>query len=574
MRRALAMIVFVLASLTPACVFAQGFVSQGGPSSVFADQFGSWSFRGQALNTFTFTPAQSANFCQVSQTQGINNTQFAAFSNSVGYAPVLIYDIGAPSNSEVATPSTAFTNTSTTCGVNLTAVNQHKTFQLQSGTGGLQEALNVVGGSTAPYPTVIYLTPNWYKIVSGISSLNSTLAASTTPLSILTAAKCTSQAYVVDVTTIPPTQWVCNTSAVGYSGTAGNLVVSGATASFPNMRVTSTTQIAAPTALTTVAATCLTNAGGCITTATTGGTIPASAAYTLGATCIDPSGGETTMSIDTAAGATVTVGSGTSTNTITVSSPAGCTAANGAVGWRLYMTAASGATVTEILYSPTPSFYLSYPVQNTFVPSTVMPIGATATISAIITGTAKVPATGTAYPRTLGSSGSYPPFTALGTVNAAATGTLGLINIPAGAAGLNVLGRQLTVCGNGYATTNSTGGTLTLATTLASISGVTSITPFTAVSGTTASSAQADPFDFCVTYTTTATGASGTIEAHGWVLYSLSGTAVGTPAMDIIIAASSTIDLTKQTQLAFTIKPTTTALTAAQLRQVSVVSSN
>jgi hypothetical protein len=189
-----------------------------------------------------------------------------------------------------------------------------------------------------------------------------------------------------------------------------------------------------------------------------------------------------------------------------------------------------------------------------------------------VTGTANIPTVNTAYPRTAGSSASYPPFTALGTVAAGATGTLGLINVPAYA--LNALGRQLTVCGTGYATTNSTAGTLTLATTLASIPGVTSITPFTAVSGSTAASAQADNFQFCITFTTSVTGTSGKVETHGWVAYSLSGTAPYTLAGDILQAASSTIDLTKQDQLAFTIKPTTTALTAAQLRQLSVVSTN
>lgn len=569
MRKLFAVIVFLLASLTPA--FAQGFIGQGGPSWVFADQYGSWSLKGQTANTYTFSPAQAVNFCQVARTDNSDSPQFAAFSSSVGLAPVLIYDVNS-ANSEVVTPGSAYTNTSNTCGVNITASNQHKTFWLQSGTGGLQEALNAVGASTATYPTVIYLTPNWYKNVSAISSLNATLATSTTPNSIIAAAKCTSQAYVLDITTVPETTYVCTVAGgAGYAGTAGNLIQVGIGGSIPNARVTSYTNIAVPTALTTVAATCATNGGGCITTSTTGGSIPASGAYTLGATCIDSSGGETTLSVDTAGGATVTVGA-TATNTISVTSPAGCTAANGAAGWRLYMTAASGASLSEILYSPTPSFYLSYPSQNIFVASTVMPIGATATISAIITGTATIPTVNTAYPRTLGASTSYPPFPALGTVAAAATGTLGTINFQAGL--LNALGRQITICGNGYATTNSTAGTLTLATTLASIPGVTSITPFTAVSGSTAASAQADPFDFCITYTTAKTGTTGNLEAHGWVLYSLSGTAVGTPAVDIITAVSSNIDLTKQDQLAFTIKPTTTALTAAQLRQVSIVSTN
>jgi hypothetical protein len=104
--------------------------------------------------------------------------------------------------------------------------------------------------------------------------------------------------------------------------------------------------------------------------------------------------------------------------------------------------------------------------------------------------------------------------------------------------------------------------------------GTTSITPFTAVSGSIAASALQVPINFCETWTTSATGATGTLEAHGWVQYGLAGTAVTTGAQDIIFAASSTIDLTKQDQIAITIKPTTAGLTAAQLRQLTITSQN
>jgi hypothetical protein len=138
------------------------------------------------------------------------------------------------------------------------------------------------------------------------------------------------------------------------------------------------------------------------------------------------------------------------------------------------------------------------------------------------------------------------------------------------------LGRAIQVCGAGYATGATATGTLTLATTLASVPGVTSITPFTAISGATAGSTTQVPFDFCVTYTTAATGASGTLEAHGVVHWGLAGSAVDTPSMDFIYTVSSTVDLTKQDQLAITIKPTggTITTTAAQLRQLSIIPIN
>jgi hypothetical protein len=236
------------------------------------------------------------------------------------------------------------------------------------------------------------------------------------------------------------------------------------------------------------------------------------------------------------------------------------------------MTAAAGGAGTGILYTPTCSSTAVIANQSVFPPATVCPIGASATITAVLTGTATEPVTGTAYPRLAGSSGSWPPFTALGTVASAATGTLGLINIPAGY--LNVLGRSLQACGNGYATTNGTGGTITLKATVASISGVTTITPFSVVSPSIAASAIQVPIDFCVTVTTAATGSSGTLEVHGWVDYGVAGTAVGSLAQDTIFAVSSAIDLTKQDQIALTITPTTAGLTAAQLRQLSIYPSN
>ena len=104
--------------------------------------------------------------------------------------------------------------------------------------------------------------------------------------------------------------------------------------------------------------------------------------------------------------------------------------------------------------------------------------------------------------------------------------------------------------------------------------GTTTITPFTVVSPSIAASVIQLPFNFCETWTTAATGATGTLEAHGWVDYGVAGTAVGSLAQDIIFAVSSTVDLTKADQIQFTITPTTAGLTAAQLRQLTVSQQN
>lgn len=495
-----------------------------------AAAFSTWSINGQSPNTYTF---QGRNLCNSSA----QNTNFFVFNTN---APVWIADNNT-ANSEVVTPS-AIVNTAGSCGVTVAPSNSHYTFQLKSGSGGLQEAINAVAGTNV-LPATILLDRNWYAAASNVPGK--------TPAAIILAAAGSAGIVLEDITQSPAAYYYWNGSF--YAG-------SGAVAAFPNLKVTSYTGISAPTALSTAAA-----SAGLISTGTTGGTVPASSTYRLAATYVDASGGETLISTDSASTSTIATGTG-STNTLVVTSPA---AAAGAIGWRLYVTAASGASASEILYSPTCT---GTSLQAVFPGSTVCAIGATATISAIVTGTATVPSLGTAYPRTATSSGSFPPFTAAGTVNAAATATLATINIPAGF--LNALGRSFMVCGNGFATTNGTAGTITLKGTVASIPGVTTITPFSVISPSIAASAIQVPINFCITETTAATGATGTLEVHGWVDYGVAGTAVGSLAQDNIFAVSSTVDLTKQDQLSITITPTTAGLTAAQIRQLNVYSSN
>lgn len=527
-RAAVCLLILAIAPLL--CGAPVAFAQNLPPAQYYASAYNQWSIPGQTANTYLFSPG---GLC----TATASGRQFFPFSTT---GPVYIVD-ATPANSEVVTPSTV-TNTGSQCGFTASPANNHYSFQVKSGTAGLQEGLNQLLSNNATWPALMVLDQNWYAAAASIpgQTANGIIGAATGSSSII----------LEDITTAP---------AKFYTWNGTKYASSLAAASFFNLKTTSNTVIAPPTALSTAAATY-----GIITTATTGGTIPASATYRLAITYVDASGGETLISTDSASTATIATGSGTATNTISITSPA---ALAGAVGYRLYMTAASGSAGAEILYAPT----CTSTTQQYVLPG-VCAIGFPATIKAIITGTATVPAVSTAYPRTSGSSFAYAPFTALGTVNAAATGTLGLINFPGGY--LNTLGRSLQVCGNGYATTNSSAGTLTLAATLNSVANVTGITPFTVVSGATAASAQADPFNFCITFTTAATGATGTLEVHGCVNYSLSGTTVFTPACDTTIAVSSTVDLTKADQLSFTIKPTTTALTAAQLRQLTIVPIN
>jgi hypothetical protein len=531
----------IVASLLVAGAFAQGPPNYP-PTWVYARAYNGWNIVGQQASTYTF----NGGVCYYSPYNNGQSPSFFDFSGFQGsttvYNPVFIQDSNAALN-EIVTP-TSTTNSTASCGFAATTANSHTSFTLSSGTAGLQEAITNQLQSTPAF--VVVLDKYWYQLVAAFPS-------TTTPQSIIGALTGANTVYIVDTTTAPWTFYSWNGSKYVPDSSTGGIAF------------TSLTAISAPVALTTVAATCATNGGGCITTATTGGTIPASGAYTAGATYVTALGGETTLSTDTAAGATVTVGS-TATNTITISSPA---AETGAVGWRPYLTAASGASLSEILYSSS----CASASTGQIVLNGVCAIGSSATITAIVTGTATVPTVNTAFPVASGTTSplqnmvSYPPFADQGTISTGTVQLLGVVNEPT--AFLNTLGRHIKFHGTGYATTNGTTGTLTFAIKLASVPYVTQVTPFTAVSGTTTAS-QVVNFTFDVDMTTQVTGSSGKVETHGTVCYNLAGTAVCTPAQDLIITNGSAIDLTKQDQFEFYLTPTTTGTTHLQLRQLTI----
>lgn len=445
-----------------------------------------------------------------------DGTNFNPFNTN---SPILV---GEGASSETVTP-TAVSNT-TPAAYGTTLVTATFAFahgigdQVRSGTVGLQEAINFAAGFGGG--TVI-VDARW----ASFGGTNAMLSAAVLPPNVT----------LVD-------------NRTGGITTAANLP-------------SSVTPLASPTALTTA-----TTANGMISTATTGGAIPATSTYRLAVTYVDIFGGETLISTDTASTSTIASGA-TSTNTITVTSPA---AETGAVGYRVYMSAAAGAAGSEILYPQGNAAITGTPSATSGIPA--FAIGTPVTITAVITGTATVPSVNSAYAGATASTptpsiSSYPPFASLASVAAAGTGVLGEVNLPVGF--LNVLGRTLRIKGMYYATTNATPGTLTTKLTVASVPGVTSITPFSVVSGTTTASAVVSAV-FEILVVTSAIGATGTLEVHGTVSYNLAGTAVSTPAQDIIIAVSSAINLTVQDQLQIAVTPTTTATTTTQLRQLTV----
>ena len=205
MRRLFGLLAAVAMVTVPFTASGQGFNPAQAPPWVFADNYGRWALTGQSANNFVI---QGPNICRITQLNYGTQSTFEPVNHAVTLAPVLIYDADA-ANAEVITPGSAFSN-SVNCGWSLAAAHSHQSFSLQSGTGGLQEAINVVGAAAAPYPIVIYLTPEWYKLISAISSLNATLAAQVTPSSAIANAVCSSQTFVVDLTTMPQTNYACS----------------------------------------------------------------------------------------------------------------------------------------------------------------------------------------------------------------------------------------------------------------------------------------------------------------------------------------------------------------------------
>jgi hypothetical protein len=206
MRRIVASIAFLLAFLTPVYAVAQGFVPAGGPPMVYADNYGRWVLQGQQANTYTF---QVSGFspCTITQLNFDTESTFYAFSNAAALAPVFIQDNN-QANSEVVTPGSYLAPTETSCGPALAPVNAHTTFSLQSGTGGLQEALNVRKGKATP----IVLTSSWYALLSNIAGNNATLTNSVTPADVITNATCAVPATVIDITATPWATYGCNAS--------------------------------------------------------------------------------------------------------------------------------------------------------------------------------------------------------------------------------------------------------------------------------------------------------------------------------------------------------------------------
>ena len=195
----------------------------------FASDFGQWSIVGAYANTYQWSPG---TLCLVSANGSMPGSFFAFNTN----APVLIADSGGSSaNNEIVTPSTATFNNSS-CSISVSPGNSHYSFQVLSGTGGLQEALNNIS-PTAPAPAVIWLDRNWYALANSLPG--------TTPAAVIAAAKGGVSRILVDNTTAGFTYYIWGGSAYA-SGTWLNTAPTAATGAAAG---TATSKVATGSAL-------------------------------------------------------------------------------------------------------------------------------------------------------------------------------------------------------------------------------------------------------------------------------------------------------------------------------------
>ena len=531
MRKIVVTLVLAVATLLTGVATAQQ--QSVGPEWVWAAKYNRWALPGVSPNTYTFNAATN---CIVDPYSG------RSFNFNTN-APVYINDLGLDSNSEIVTPTSIVTGVGT-CGFAANPTHTHLGFQVQSGTAGLQEALNSFVGGSASYPGLILLDATWWGQANAIS----------TGTSIIAAASGSTKVQLWDVTSGTMYKW--NGSAYIASGFAtsnyGNLV----NGQFFGYKNTSVTALAPPTA------------GTFGVSANSSGI--AAATYRVAQTCVDPLGGETLISTDTSTTVTTTSSNGNITATFPT-----CPA--GSVGWELYISAASGAAGSEIFYAPGTVAGCTLSTQGV-KPSCALTSGSVT--SALVTSTSKVPDQATAYAMAIEAQDvvptpylrSWPPFAVTGVQTASSAYTLAQITFPAGY--LNQIGKSVQICGNYNVTPSSTG------TDVVTVLGINAFnqspnTLITWTSGALTNAAYEAPF--CFTMTTAVTGASGTVEIHGKMTFNLASTGVAPGAGGYTDANTSTAtlgDLTKAITISLQSTPGSSNVTQGQMRQFTVTPLN
>ena len=426
-------------------------------------------------------------------------------------APVTV---GIGSNAETVTPTAVSSNGNTSYdGVSFTSpiANTHGTGdQVTSGTFGLQEAINYAAGFGGG---VVVVDARW-ALFGGTSAM---LAAAVLP-------------------------------------TNGSVTIQdnrGTGIQFWQNRATSTV-IAAPAA---ASALLVASQVGVV------GTWTAITEHVL-FTYVTATGGETLASSDYSFTATVSLAIGGS----------GPAAATGAVGYKVYIGANATTTCyqvpciaangTVIQCGPTACFAIGTPFSvatATTAAGNLIPALSSAFGTVISAPNASIPPP---FPSVTG------PYAATGTLTYGTAIEAARVPLPKGY--LNYIGRTLRITFDGNYTPVAN-ATLIVNLIISSVYGTTNTTVFT-VTTPASSGTSAANINGSIYMETTATGASGTVECHGTLVY---GGATGTAGLlvsagDSVQAVSSAADLTAQDFLVIQFNSGAANLTTAQVRKLRI----
>jgi hypothetical protein len=257
-------------------------------------------------------PSQNGNqWNSASQCYGTSGgVNFPLFSTT---APITIVDVGVPANTETVTPTIATYNGGG-CSVGLPATHAHTNYYLQSGTLGLQEALNW----SNPANSVVVLTPDW-----------TTLGGTT---GMITAATAGAYSTILDCRTSQCIAYSGTTPAANTTGTGKYVLTTSPTIVTPTIAVLNSADVSTIAGGLPAASPCGT-AVGCTAAAATANTIIKYGTAPL------TSGSPSTASIT---GLPFT----SSTSYTCTASPQGTTAAIAATGVAVNQTSGTAMTLT------------------------------------------------------------------------------------------------------------------------------------------------------------------------------------------------------------------------------------
>lgn len=446
---------------------------------------------------------------------GLNSQPIQVTGILVGGTPITV---GIGANAETVTPTAVSYNLSGVqpsefaCSVSATFANIHGPQEpVTSGTFGLQEAINAASGNGGG---TVVITKAWYN------------SGGTT--AIVQAAFLPSNGTVV-------IEDQSNTSNVPGAGFGAG--------------PTSLTVLAAPSAATSATVASLTGVTGTWTAITE---------HVL-FTYVAADGGETIASSDYSFTATASLAIGGS----------GPAAETGAVGYRVYI----GANATTTCYMVGVSATTGTVIQCGAIAA--FKIGTPFVVAAVTTSATNLPplVQNTAFPigpQPIANPNvkAFGPYQVTGVVTAGTAIEWGHFSLPAGF--LNYVGRTIRIKAAGYYTPVST-ATLILTCALQSVYGTTSTTIFTVTTPATSGTAAAN-INLEIIIRVATTGAAGTVECHGTVIY---GGATGTAGLmvsagDSVQAVSSAANLTTQDDVVISINSGTANLTQSQLRLLTV----